>query len=579
MRRTVLSLLFLGACGAFGACSPEGPPDGGDETDVARQALGTCPDAAGALCLRGAASTSYLPDSNRCVPNVVAQFDAIKDHGEIMGFRDGGSPISYPPLDTDDDHWQGVQRLAFPSDHRLFMVLTSSHGSGGRYALVGLGSRVLGGLTGRRFGGNRMSFTDQDWDVAPQGNDTIHQTGLTSTATLYNHPGGIQALGQFLAVPLEVIGGGGPPGRTQLFDTGTAIDFDVDQCAGTTAGCIRSQWVFEHGQPGAGESALAKLDDGRYLMITAVSSATSVLEVNVSGLGGDGAPRPIGDPFVFGAWNSPGNGGASSAVFSMGAVPGWKPYQSLQLVTECGSGHLYLVGMEKEGDGDDWADLYRLNLRPTGALNAEGEPLVSTGSIATTFTRVRSKHFWCTYEGSPRQCDFDAATGVYVDPFGTLLVYATVHTDTAPASGVTRFVEFGPNDPVDRPDTFSVEPCDAKSKMWVEMSNQPLSGGLPPVGAERFFIEYQNETRSDANFGTAYDFHDEARSIRYCLPPGFRYKLCSDSSFGGTCQFFCGSSAAGCTGLVSSGVVRGVNLASANASSGCFTTTASSSCL
>jgi hypothetical protein len=460
------------------------------------------------------------------------------------------------------------------------MALSSSHTSGGRYALVSLGSRGTGGFTGRRFGGNRMSGTTQDWNVPPQGNDTIIQNGRTSAATTYTHPSGVQALGQFLAVPLEVIGGGGPPGRTQLFDAGVGIDFGVTQCNGTTPGCIQNRWTFEHSQSGDGEVALAKLDDGRYLMLNAVATATSILEVNVSRRTPAGTPLPISDPLVFGAGNSPGTGGAPSAIFQMQNLEDWTTYQSLQLLTECGTGHLYLVGIEKNGDSEDWADLYRLNLAVTGAVNVEGEPLISTAAIATTFTLVRSKHFWCRYEGSPRQCDFDAASGIYVDPFGTLLLYATVHDDSGPKSGVTRFVEFAPNDPVDHPDTSpKVEKCNKTSKMWVELSNRALSDGLPPIGSERFFIEYQNEARSHTSFAKAYSFNDEALSIRYCLPAGFRYKLCSDTDFGGSCAFFCGSLVDGCAGGISKGRIRGSNLPSANASSGCFTTSASPDCL
>jgi hypothetical protein len=540
--------------------------------------LATCPDNSSGTCLRGWANQSYQADSNRCVPDVIAQFDALKDHGEIMGFKDGGSRINYPPLDNNLDHWQGVQRLAFPPANRILMALTSSHGSGGHYALVSLGTRSVGGFSGRRFGGNRMKDTTQDWNVAPQANDTIVQNGRTTNSKIFNHPSGIQTLGQYLAVSQELIGGGGPPGRTELFDTGVSIDFGVTQCTGTTAGCIQSKWVFEHSQSGAGEAALAKLDDGRYLMITAIATNTSRLEINVSQYN-DGVPT-ISNPGVFGASNSPGSGGAPSAIFRMDRLPIWKPYQSLQLVTECGSGHLYLIGIEKNDSSEDFADLYRLNLAVTGTDNIENEPLISTASIATTFTPIRFKHFWCTYEGSPRQCDFDAASGIYVDPLGTLILYATVHDDSGPKAGVTRFIEFAPNDPVDQPDTPAVEPCDSASKMWVELSNKPLStGNLPPIGAERFFIEHQNELRSDASFDTAYSFNDEALSIRYCLPAGFRYKACSNSAFAGTCRFFCGDSVAGCSGLISGGQVRGANFTTATASSGCFTTSTSPSCL
>jgi hypothetical protein len=545
--------------------------------------FGTCPDDSGGTCLRGWANETYTRDSNRCAPDVIAQFDALKDHGEIMGFRDGGRRINYPPLDTTLDHFQGVQRLAFPPDRRNFMLLTSSHSSGGRYALVSLGTRFVGGSSGRRFGGNRMRTDTQDWYVTPEGNDTIIQSGRTDHSTILTHPSGFQALGQYVAIPLERIGGSGLPGRTQLFDAGASIDSGVAQCEGTTAGCIQSKWVFEHSQSGAGTSALAQLDDGSYLMITGLATNTSRLEINLSQYDGS-VPKAIEDPGVFGAWNSPGNGGQPSAIFQMKKLPIWKGYQSLQLVTECGSGHLYLIGTEKNDDDEDFADLYRLNLAVTGTNNIEGEPLISTSSVATAFTRIRSKHFWCSYRGSERQCDFDAASGVYVDPFGTLILYATIHTDGStdivPPSNVIRFVEFAPNDPVDQPDTPAVEPCSTASKMWVEFSDRPLStGNLPPPGAERFFIEFGNEQRSAKKFATAYNFNDAALSVRYCLPSSFRYKVCSDASFGGTCWFFCGNSVPGCSGLISGGQIRGANFTKPTASSGCFTTSTSPSCL
>jgi hypothetical protein len=520
----------------------------------------------------------YSPDSNRCVPNVITQFDALKDHGEIMGFWDGGGRIAYPSLDTDYQHWQGIQRLAYPADHRILMILTSSSYSGGHYAVVSLGTRGAGGISGRRFGGDRMNDLTQDWNVPPHSNDVIIQNGKTSASPLYTHPGGIQTIGQFLAAPLEIIKGGGPFGRTQLFDAGVNINFNVTQCDGTTPGCIQTRWVFEHNQPGDGEVALAKLDDGRYLMINALATDTKVLEVNVSGRRLDGTPRYISDPIVFGAWNSPGSGGQPSAVFKMDHLGDWKPYQSLQLVTECASGQLFLVGMEKDGS-EDWADLYRLNFALTGAVNREGEPLISTDSIKTAFRRVRHKHFWCTYRGSARQCDFDAATGVYVDPFGTFIVYASVHDDSGPGSGVTRFVEFSPNDPIDRPDTAALEPCDTTGKMWIELSNKPLStGGVPPVGSDRFFVEYQNEARSHKSFSKAYDFDNRALSIRYCLPAGYRYKLCSETDFRGTCKLFCGSAATGCSGLVSGGQVRGLTFSHVTGRSGCFAKSDSPTC-
>jgi hypothetical protein len=145
---------------------------------------------------------------------------------------------------------------------------------------------------------------------------------------------------------------------------------------------------------------------------------------------------------------------------------------------------------------------------------------------------------------------------------------------------VTRFVEFSPNDPVDLPNTPTVESCDTPDKMWVELSNKLLStGNLPPVGAERMFIEYQNDARSRSSYATAYSFDNAALSIRYCLPPGFRYKICTDTSFAGTCQFFCGDPSSGCLGPVSGSQIRGMNFPKATASSGCFTNTDSSDCL
>jgi hypothetical protein len=211
-------------------------------------------------------------------------------------------------------------------------------------------------------------------------------------------------------------------------------------------------------------------------------------------------------------------------------------------------------------------------------MNSEHEPVIISSAKAS-FQRVRRKHFWCTYRDSDRQCDFAAASGVYVDPFGTLILYATVHHNIGPGDGGTRFVEFSPNDPVDQPDTAGIETCDSQAKMWVELSNQPLSAdGVPPIGSDRFFIEYRNETRSRSNFSKAYDFNDRATSIRYCLPNGYRYKLCSETDFKGTCTQVCGTAGAGCLGQISDGRIRGVSFSRPVARSGCFIKSDSSTC-
>src|SRR5690606_7511866 len=57
------------------------------------------------------------------------------------------------------------------------------------------------GKDGLRFRGNRMSRSNQDWDISPSTLDGILMQRRINT--VYNHPGGIQALGEYLLVPLE----------------------------------------------------------------------------------------------------------------------------------------------------------------------------------------------------------------------------------------------------------------------------------------------------------------------------------------------------------------------------------------
>lgn len=222
--------------------------------------------------LKGMVTTTTTANVNRCTPNPVEQLRSLRDHGDILGFRMG---VGYPDPDGDKYHWQGVQRLPIGGGRLLVVSSSTPASKGGHVAIVQLGSRSA---AGGRLRSNRLSIRTQDWNVRTGGNDVIVQDLRVNT--VFNHPGGLQTLGRYLLVPLEMTANSSDKARVYLYDSlGVRDPWSCNQATG--AGCLRKVWGFVVAGTGAGTVSATRLDDGRYLMITTQKGITK-FEVHVS---------------------------------------------------------------------------------------------------------------------------------------------------------------------------------------------------------------------------------------------------------------------------------------------------------
>ena len=138
---------------------------------------------------------------NPCVNNVTSAFENLRDHGDVMGFHLGWHPQPlFDPIWSREphSHFQGVQRI-MPGEG-IYMVVTQDEipyhdlrRSG--FAIVKLGTRGTGGY---RFRSNRLVDVADIDNTAPNSADIVVDTVNISSNQV--HPGGIQAMGEILAV-------------------------------------------------------------------------------------------------------------------------------------------------------------------------------------------------------------------------------------------------------------------------------------------------------------------------------------------------------------------------------------------
>lgn len=464
--------------------------------------------------LRGFASRDPGGDDFvRCVPDPVRQVESLRAQGDPMGFR---IEASYPPICGHAWHWQGVQRL-YVGDRR-HLVVSSSHapdsGAGAHMAAVHLGSR---GDDGRRLRGNRMSLAAPDWDTPVPTEDAM--VADVALNPVYNHPGGLQAMGRYLFVPLERSDGAGTA-RVYLYDVAGLVGAASCDPA-TGAGCPLKRWGYVTAQSGASTVAVARLTNPggklrRYLMVTA-GRQSDVLELHVSE-----PTSSIENASLFGSWGTP------EATLDTTADPrlgDWGEYQNLDLVTACEDGQLYLLASHHNGrvyPEEDWIDLWELDLVPDGGVNRDGSPTYHAQIVERASRHLNSSVF-----SGDEMFNLDAAAGSYVDPDGRLLLYATGWNDDDHDLQIPM-MEIGAQDPNDLPDTASIERCDASSLAWVDLYQHGWLAGASTR------VDYDDRSRREyRDFATAADMDDDVRGARFCMPSGLRYRLFRDRHFSG----------------------------------------------
>lgn len=305
----------------------------------------------------------------------IGAVNALSDHGVLLGYHLNGF---FDPSTT--KHWEGVARLAGGSTKYLAVSRIGPE----MFDIVEMGSRTG---DGEAYGSSRASI-----GAPPPATDRV--VGMVAEDEGYDHAGGIQALGDVLAVPLE----NGTSSRVVFFDV-------ADPRAPKRLTSLERPNIGQ-----AGTAGLATLPDGRTLLVVGRKGDQTLDFYSTSATNFSG--------FHLDATWSVTVDGVKSALGDGDAKFG--DYQNLDVLRGCDD-RLYLLGTHREGVlvGTDFVDLFALDLSPKPVL-----------------TKVAIRHMYCADGGEEAQCNLDAAAGVYVTPSGALHVYAVEHDNDGPGGSI-----------------------------------------------------------------------------------------------------------------------------------------------
>lgn len=483
--------------------------------------------------LRGYISQNGIDNCNPCVDNVIHSINTLRNRGETLGFNWGAD---YPPVEGagTKNHWQGIQRLTIPGLEVPYLVVASSHrtfvltGQGqvihisapARFAVVEMGSR---GNDGRRLRSNRLEPGSLTRDVSPNSLDLIVRSHEITPE--YDHPGGMQAIGKYLLVASD---GNIEHSR----DTALFTLWDLSNPYSP-----RDVWVPRWELPirEANSVGMVRLENGHYLMLRALGDAKKLefyildgdLEVS-PGSYYDGLPWDRWDYSELQSELFNSDGSLNLRWADLGSILGQAGYQNTNIVTECGSGTLYLIashGRRPSGlGGADFIDAYRLDIpaeRPNPDRAGEG----------VVITKVANRRMFLDENAGARQGDLQAAGGVYVSPDNKLYFYACEHGPTSDGNFV-EMIEFGPEEPLSEVRFID----DA----WVELYDEANFDGRSII------LDYVDRRLRDYHdFDNIEEFDDLASSVIYAIPLGYRLRLFANTQEEG-----------GYLDLVGSGVVE-----------------------
>jgi hypothetical protein len=427
-------------------------------------------------------------DCNTCVTRVEAAFSSLRSHGDVLGFHIGAHPDP-----TSFHHWQGVQRLVPGGARHLLVSRNGIPGYGDSwsgFAIVQMGSR---NALGERYRSNRLHPEhDQLASPPPAADVVVHTVRIDSTLT---HAGGIQAMGSAVAVPVEREGEPNGPSAVYFFDVGDP-----------SGPPRRTGPVLRRSGTAAGTASLARLADGRLLLAVGGWSARPVdLYVSRDVFTGLDALELLHLDRV------------EKATLEQGT---WGAYQSLNFVTECDTGRLYLIGLYHSA-GEDRAHLHAFE------NDALGTARIRLSNAKRLLTSLWGGDVGSSPRPSLTQANAKAAGGVYIDPSGGLFLYVTEHDNDGPyeptrfsaTRGSVKFMEF-------RPVPHSA--CSRLQDAWVELYEHDGFRG------RSLMIDYADRDLKDySDYSRVESFGDAASSARWCIPAKSAFRVYEHATYRG----------------------------------------------
>lgn len=519
------------------------------------------------------AQISERRDRMRFVPDVPGQFKALTQRADALGLHRGNSTNP-----TSCRHYQGLVRVDGADGTPFFLVTRSGNtpetfggneencienegGSrNGNLVVFRLGSRDK---NGERLRSNRLSKGIHVDGTEPPVEDiaTIHFTVVGGNPSdpdpakrpglvvgddpdflpprVYGHPGGMQLVGNILAMAVESPRDPDPddhPDYEVAPDPVVIMFFDVSNPENPV---FRSQYIpiTGDGLPRASASfaAITPLPpgpDGRelYLMVTAGGAHNRTWFFYRSTIGDLSSPALSWDYF--------------------GSVPGpdvEDAHQTLNFLREGNiNGDLYLAGSRGHVDAPFISDRERIDLylmKSETPYFVPGEHLELTPVVNSQRITTRPS------TGGEQLASLAAATGFHVTPSGELILYATEHDNDGPdgtiKAGEWRHINMvRENSPTLLPTAAVNGPYEVDegssvalsgtadppiTKAWIQLFHEPDSGGghfasFYPV------VDYEDYELDDFdNFGvlerivdvqTFFTHNNKARSLRWFAPVG-----------------------------------------------------------
>ena len=522
------------------------------------------------------------------VPNVVEQFNklALRPDGLAFGIGDSPDPTTFK-------HYQGMARTHGPGPPYVFIsrsgndpICAFCNHDYGNLLIVRMGSRDA---SGERFRTNRLirdwvsvvrdangePVLDENGDFIPWTKPPDPRDTTVADITFngedgwpsYGHPGGMQLVGDVLAVALETPYEGDPANLILFLDvsnpeTPTRLSsFAPEPGTNYSAGLIGLTPVTNQGGEGV-----------RYLMITTGGNNHDVRlyrSLSTDPANENGATDLKSENIPWELLRSINKDEIESCSGGAEWPEGNGAYQSLNFVRQQSlNGPLFVVGARNTFPGtagSDFLDLYEVNVDAYG--NPEQCMLSRSGSRQVTSY---------PYNGHGDSANLAAASGTYVSPSGELVVYGTEYENDGPfeiaenglaGRRTVRFVEWRHRDMV-RADSPTLRPTietpglvevdegssvtlagqgrGALSKAWIQLFEDDGAGSsLPDFLDDDAWMAIDYEDWGKDNFDdfsqfdarTDTEFNDNAGSWRWFAPSGCTIRANEDQFFATTGVF------------------------------------------
>ncbi len=544
------------------------------------------------------AQVSDRPDGMRFVPDVPGQFSSLTERADALGFHIGSTPNP-----SACRHYQAITRVD-GADGTPFFLMTRSGNLPDTFPAPGTfcddspGEKENGNLivfrmgsrdkNGERLRSNRLQKGSHVDDTVPPAEDvattffTVVEGGVVfgdnggvTPQKVYQHPGGMQLIGNMLAIaaerprnPLaECIHRCAPDPicaalcsqndflvNYQVAPNPTLIMFfDVsDPEAPVFKSMFAPRRPLPDGSPleGAGFVGVTPLPqvpgepDCRYLAVTTGGSHPSFLYFYRSSFDGLNSSNLTWEPLATAPYPDVADA-----------------HQTMQFLREGDvNGDLYLAGIRGNANTVLHDDRDKIDLRRvvcTDPSTGEADPLCLPGdeiSLALTFpSRLITPR---PSTGGTRLVNLAAASGYYVSPSGEIIMYATEHDNDGPdetvKAGEWRHINMvRDNSPTLLPSvllngSFEVNEGSSTdlrgraeppiSKPWIELFSDVDFGGpdfstfYPVVDFEDYFLDDFDDfftLEQQIQFGpgnpptiSLFTLNDKARSWKWFAPVG-----------------------------------------------------------